>query len=219
MPSSSSSDAPPPVETKVTLSSMSNLAAAVAESPPPMMPLLPAGRRLGHGVEHRLGALGEGVELEDAGRAVPDDGRAREDLLAEELHRLGPAVHPLPAVGDPLLLRHQLRRLVVLELLPHSQSHGKTISQPLAFALAISLGTSSAPFLSKSDLPIGHAVVDLEAIFMNRVRHCRRCIACTRSRRCTAVDRSGSRSRGSCRRSWRRRRSPVSGRSDAACAN
>merc|ERR1719387_1916328 len=64
-------------------------------------------RRLGDGLEHGLGALGEGIELEDARRAVPDDRLRLEHLLAEERHRRGTAVHALPALGDALGLRDE----------------------------------------------------------------------------------------------------------------
>lgn len=48
-PSSNSREAPPPVLTKVTLSSMSHLAAAVALSPPPIMPFPPDWARSAEG--------------------------------------------------------------------------------------------------------------------------------------------------------------------------
>mmetsp|Transcript_19328 Transcript_19328/g.48276 ORF Transcript_19328/g.48276 Transcript_19328/m.48276 type:complete len:662 (+) Transcript_19328:390-2375(+) len=95
---------------------------------------------LRHRLEHSLGALGEGVELEDAGRAVPDDGLGGEDLLAEELHRLRPAVHALPPVGDATLARGQLGRLVVLELLPAQPVAREDELAPLRLGLLHQLG-------------------------------------------------------------------------------
>eukprot|EP00965_Chrysotila_dentata_P140813 4655172-Pleurochrysis_carterae.AAC.1 len=49
---------------------------------------------------------------------VPDDCLGGEDLLAEELHRLWPAVHALPPIGDALVLGDELDLLVVAEVLP-----------------------------------------------------------------------------------------------------
>jgi hypothetical protein len=54
--------------------------------------------RVGHG----LGAGFEFLELENACRAIPDDGSGLEDRFGEDLRRLGTAVEPEPAVGNPV---------------------------------------------------------------------------------------------------------------------
>ena len=64
------------------------------------------GVRTAQGLGHRLGALGEGRELEDAHGAVPDDGARVRHGTAVQLHRLRPDVQALPAVGDLPGLHH-----------------------------------------------------------------------------------------------------------------
>lgn len=52
------------------------------------------------GIESGLGALGEGIELEDTGGAVPEDGLCASDDLREDLVGLLTAVESQPAVRD-----------------------------------------------------------------------------------------------------------------------
>ena len=67
---------------------------------------------------------------------------------------LGPQSMPSHPSGMPSLSVTMMVSWSFLKSWPHFQSQGRMISHPLAFALAISFGTSSAPFLSKSDLPM-----------------------------------------------------------------
>ena len=209
------------------------------------------GGGLGDGLEHGLGALREGVELEDTGGAcgvrqarMGGRGELRGESRREQRRRggrkavggvhsgrcmaggaragpvapfqmtvleerifsrksaidLGPQSMPSQSSGMPSFSSTSLVGCSSQNFWPHSQSHGKMSSQPLAFAcrrreqrrrsrsqrwarrmtqsarrrrcdargaarvgqtsgdeptLAISLGTSSAPFLSYSDLPMG----------------------------------------------------------------
>ena len=53
-----------------------------------------------NGIGHRLGPLGEDVELEHATGAVPDDGLGGSDHLGKELAALGTAIESLPAIGN-----------------------------------------------------------------------------------------------------------------------
>ena len=54
------------------------------------------------GSKELLGTFSEGRELEDTGRAVPQDGLRLEDSLLEELARFGAGIETHPAVGDAL---------------------------------------------------------------------------------------------------------------------
>mmetsp|Transcript_12894 Transcript_12894/g.27356 ORF Transcript_12894/g.27356 Transcript_12894/m.27356 type:complete len:366 (-) Transcript_12894:579-1676(-) len=153
-PSSSSSDAPPPVETKVTLSSMLNLAAAVAESPPPMMPLLPAA------VVSATASSTALVPLEKVSNSKTPAGPFQMTVLEERIFSRksfidsGPQSMPSHPSGMPHSRVASWVGWSFLNSCPHSQSHGKMSSHPFALAFSISLGTSSAPFLSKSELPM-----------------------------------------------------------------
>mmetsp|Transcript_9125 Transcript_9125/g.15537 ORF Transcript_9125/g.15537 Transcript_9125/m.15537 type:complete len:256 (-) Transcript_9125:784-1551(-) len=155
LPSSSSSDAPPPVETKVTLSSMSNLAAAVAESPPPMMPLLPLA------VVSATASSTAFVPCEKLSNSKTPAGPFQMTVFEARIFsrkraiEAGPQSMPSQPSGMPSSFVTSLVGWSFLKSCPQSQSTGKTSSQPHAFAFSISIGTSSAPFLSKSDLPIG----------------------------------------------------------------
>merc|ERR1719310_2433746 len=155
LPSRSSSEAPPPVETKVTLSSMSNLAAAVAESPPPMMPLLPLA------VVSATASSTALVPCEKLSNSKTPAGPFQMTVLEARIFSrkraidAGPQSMPSQPSGMPSLSVTILVGWSLQKSWPHFQSHGRTISQPLALALAISFGTSSAPFLSKSEMPMG----------------------------------------------------------------
>mmetsp|Transcript_14270 Transcript_14270/g.30640 ORF Transcript_14270/g.30640 Transcript_14270/m.30640 type:complete len:254 (-) Transcript_14270:538-1299(-) len=154
LPSSSSSEAPPPVETKVTCSSMLNLAAAVAESPPPMMPLLPA---LVVSATASSTAL---VPFEKLSNSKTPAGPFQMTVLEARIFSRksfidsGPQSMPSHPSGMPSSLETNLISWSLQKSCPHAQSTGSTISHPLALAFSMSLGTSSAPFLSKRDLPI-----------------------------------------------------------------
>ena len=97
-PPSSSSDAPPPVDSQSTLSASPNWAIAAPESPPPMT-VYPGDAGDGLGDAARAG--GERVELERAHRAVPEDraGAARSrprTARRSSGRRPGPSSRPGP---------------------------------------------------------------------------------------------------------------------------
>mmetsp|Transcript_73491 Transcript_73491/g.195363 ORF Transcript_73491/g.195363 Transcript_73491/m.195363 type:complete len:243 (-) Transcript_73491:351-1079(-) len=154
LPSSSSRDAPPPVETKWTLSSMFHLAAAVAESPPPMMPRPP------FCVSSATASRSALVPLEKLSNSKTPAGPFQTTVLElmtvsrNSSMDLGPQSMPSQPSGMPSSLVTILISCSFLKSWPQAQSTGSTISTPLALAFSISLGASSAPFLSKSDLPI-----------------------------------------------------------------
>ena len=103
-PSIISSVAPPPVERWVTPSSRPNLTSAAAESPPPTTVV--AALSATASATARVPAA-NGVELERAHRAVPEDGAAAGDPPRRRRRRLRPDVEAHPAVGDldPVELR------------------------------------------------------------------------------------------------------------------
>mmetsp|Transcript_7381 Transcript_7381/g.12425 ORF Transcript_7381/g.12425 Transcript_7381/m.12425 type:complete len:205 (-) Transcript_7381:587-1201(-) len=76
-------------------------------------------------------------------------------LSRKSLIDSGPQSMPSHPSGMPSLFVTILISWSFLNSWPQAQSTGKTSSQPLAAALARRPGTSSAPFLSKRDLPIG----------------------------------------------------------------
>lgn len=76
-------------------------------------------------VEGGLGALGELVELEDTGGAVPEDGLGLVDGLGEELDRLLAAVETHPAVGNAVLVRGVASVGVLVELVGNGEVDGE----------------------------------------------------------------------------------------------
>src|SRR3972149_4246017 len=106
LPSSSSSDAPPPVETPETRaaspSSWSARPAAPPEPGPRARPPRAAAAadgiaaRVGARLRDRLRPRGEARPLEDAHRPVPEDRLRPPDDLAEAPARLGPDVDRQP---------------------------------------------------------------------------------------------------------------------------
>ena len=89
-----SSDAPPPVETWVSLSARPACSTAWTDSPPPTI-VVAAG--IGHRVRHAERAGGEARVFEDAHRAVPEHGAGLADLALERLDG------PRPDVDDHLV--------------------------------------------------------------------------------------------------------------------
>ena len=109
-PSSSSKDAPPPVESQSTLSARPNLRSAATESPPPTT-VVPGAAATASAT--RAGAGGERLQLEGAHRAVPEHGAGRGDRLGVGAARARADVEAHPAVGhlDPVALaRARCRR-------------------------------------------------------------------------------------------------------------
>mmetsp|Transcript_62132 Transcript_62132/g.183641 ORF Transcript_62132/g.183641 Transcript_62132/m.183641 type:complete len:268 (-) Transcript_62132:577-1380(-) len=153
-PSRSSSDAPPPVETKVTLSSMSHLAAAVAESPPPMMPAFPAA------VVSATASRRAFVPAEKLSNSNTPAGPFQITVAdASTVSRksaidFGPQSIPSHPSGMPSSCVTILMGWSFLKSCPHAQSQGSTILHPFSSAFFRRPGASSAPFLSKRDLPI-----------------------------------------------------------------
>mmetsp|Transcript_21004 Transcript_21004/g.47989 ORF Transcript_21004/g.47989 Transcript_21004/m.47989 type:complete len:264 (-) Transcript_21004:229-1020(-) len=153
-PSSSSREAPPPVETKWTLSSMFHFAAAVAESPPPMIPLPP------FCVSSATASSNDFVPFEKVSNSKTPAGPFQTTVLEPSTTSRkraidsGPQSMPSQSAGIPCSCVTVWVGWSFLNSWPHSQSLGSTMSTPLALALSISFGTRSAPFLSKSDLPI-----------------------------------------------------------------
>mmetsp|Transcript_116799 Transcript_116799/g.302719 ORF Transcript_116799/g.302719 Transcript_116799/m.302719 type:complete len:439 (-) Transcript_116799:279-1595(-) len=119
-------------------------------------------RELSHGLKQRLRALGEGVELEDAGRAVPDHGLGAHHGLAEESHGLGPTVHALPICRDALLLLHCHGRLVVLELLATEPVLGQHDLNTLGLRLLHQLRHKVRTVLVEERLADLHAKANLQ---------------------------------------------------------
>lgn len=68
------------------------------------------------GIEGGLGAVGELVELEDTGGAVPEDGLGLVDGIGVELDRLLAAVETHPAIGDAVLVGSMASVGVLVEL-------------------------------------------------------------------------------------------------------
>merc|ERR1719460_2537156 len=167
LPSRSSSEAPPPVEQKVTLSSMSHLAAAVAESPPPMMPWPP------FALSSATASSTDLVPLEKVSNSKTPAGPFQMTVLeASTFSRksaieAGPQSMPSHPSGMPSAWVTSLVPLgcSFLNSSPHSQSHGKTISHPLALAFSRIRGTISAPFLSKRLLPIAMPCDTLRKVY------------------------------------------------------
>ncbi len=166
LPSKSSSEAPPPVEQWVTLSVSAPLggrrrrvAAADHRDGTPL-------RGRDDGIHDAACAGGELGKLEDAERAVPDDGLGARDDLGEFLDRLRAAIKPLPARRNALCRRDDLRVSALgSNLSAATKSTGKWIGTPLAFALAITSGTTLAPAASKSEVPISMLLSTLRKVY------------------------------------------------------
>mmetsp|Transcript_75871 Transcript_75871/g.181496 ORF Transcript_75871/g.181496 Transcript_75871/m.181496 type:complete len:225 (+) Transcript_75871:301-975(+) len=154
LPSKSSKEAPPPVDTKETLSSMPHLAAAVAESPPPMMPTPPEACRAATASSNAL------VPLEKLSNSKTPAGPFQTTVLAsftfvaKSSMLFGPQSMPSQPSGMPSSFVTSLVSWSFLNSLPHSQSTGRVTSQPFSLALSSMPCTMSAPFLSKRLLPI-----------------------------------------------------------------
>mmetsp|Transcript_21550 Transcript_21550/g.42797 ORF Transcript_21550/g.42797 Transcript_21550/m.42797 type:complete len:245 (-) Transcript_21550:707-1441(-) len=155
LPSRSSSDAPPPVDTNVTLSSMSNFAAAVAESPPPMIPALPSA------VVSATASSTALVPLAKLSNSNTPAGPFQITVLAARIFSRksfidsGPQSMPSQPSGIPSLSVTILISWSLTKSCPQAQSTGRVISMPLALAFSIRAGARVAPFLSNRDFPIG----------------------------------------------------------------
>merc|ERR1719393_1161041 len=126
-----------------------------SDAPPPMMPLLPLA------VVSATASSTAFVPWEKLSNSKTPAGPFQMTVFDERIFSrrraidLGPQSMPSQPSGMPSLSVTMIVSWSFLNSLPHFQSHGRTISQPLALALAISFGTSSAPFLSKSEMPMG----------------------------------------------------------------
>mmetsp|Transcript_19151 Transcript_19151/g.31133 ORF Transcript_19151/g.31133 Transcript_19151/m.31133 type:complete len:216 (-) Transcript_19151:291-938(-) len=133
---------------------MFHFAAAVAESPPPMMPRPPFCVSSATASNRAL------VPFEKLSNSKTPAGPFQttvfddNTVLRNNSMDLGPQSIPSQPSGMPSSLVTILISWSFLKSWPQAQSQGNTISTPLAFAFSISFGASSAPFLSKSDLPI-----------------------------------------------------------------
>lgn len=76
-------------------------------------------------VKGSLGAVGELLELEDTGGAVPQNGLGLVNGLLEELDRLLTTVETLPAVGDTLLVGGLASVGVLVELVGGDEVNGE----------------------------------------------------------------------------------------------
>mmetsp|Transcript_64045 Transcript_64045/g.143120 ORF Transcript_64045/g.143120 Transcript_64045/m.143120 type:complete len:231 (-) Transcript_64045:574-1266(-) len=164
LPSSNSSEAPPPVETCVTLSSVSYFLQQVAVSPPPMtvmvpvlvtstmvsiMPLVPFSK--------------EAISKTPIG---PFQMIVFADLIAALLSSivLGPQSRPImPSLTPP--------SRSAVSMVPSSpnlddvtKSTGSTISTPLAAAFSMIVGTVFAPSSSNSEPPMARPFVTFKKV-------------------------------------------------------
>ena len=156
LPSTNSSEAPPPVESQSTLSARPNSAIAAAESPPPTTVWPGAAATASR---DRAGAGGERLQLEGAHRPVPEDrlrpprsasrswprcwrrcrapssprGRRRRSAPAPRCRRRTPGRAPGPraAPGSPRSSRHRRRSSRAASTLSSSTSESP-VSRPSA---------------------------------------------------------------------------------------
>ena len=98
LPSSSSSDAPPPVETHETRSARPSSWIALTESPPPTTEYASA---LATASATARVPAANALPLEHAHRAVPEDRFRASRTIAAYASRARADVEPQPAVGDP----------------------------------------------------------------------------------------------------------------------
>ena len=152
LPSSSSSDAPPPVERWSTRSASPNCASAAAESPPPTT-VVPGAR--GDRLGDRARAGRERLELERAHRAVPEHRAGGRDLRARSASAVRrPDVEAHPAVGhvDAVELARARRRRR-----SGRRARGRRAArrrQSRARAVSSARRASSTPSSSHSESPV-----------------------------------------------------------------
>ena len=119
---------------------------------------LPLHRGLGDGRRHILRAAGEGLELEHAGGAVPDDGLGPRDHLVVEGSGLGARVEPHPARRDALLVGPDLGLRIGVELVAADEVDRQGDDDALRLGLLEQLLRDLGP------LGIEEAVADLHAL-------------------------------------------------------
>mmetsp|Transcript_25939 Transcript_25939/g.70135 ORF Transcript_25939/g.70135 Transcript_25939/m.70135 type:complete len:305 (+) Transcript_25939:291-1205(+) len=130
------------------------LAAAVAESPPPMIPAPP------FAASSATASSTDFVPLPKLSNSKTPAGPFQMTVLAARIFSrkismdLGPQSIPSQSAGMPSSAVNTLISCSLVNSLPHAQSTGSVISQPLALAFSTRPGASSAPFLSKRDFPI-----------------------------------------------------------------
>mmetsp|Transcript_3185 Transcript_3185/g.8659 ORF Transcript_3185/g.8659 Transcript_3185/m.8659 type:complete len:211 (-) Transcript_3185:834-1466(-) len=145
LPSSSSSEAPPPVLQCVTLSSVSYFLQAVAVSPPPMTVMTPS---LVAFTTSSMSVLvpvsNEAISNTPIG---PFQIRVLEDMTAARLSSMdrGPQSRPMKPSGMPSAWVHCLISPSSPNLFEMTKSTGRMSSTPLAAALAMISGTILAP--------------------------------------------------------------------------
>mmetsp|Transcript_50715 Transcript_50715/g.134101 ORF Transcript_50715/g.134101 Transcript_50715/m.134101 type:complete len:231 (-) Transcript_50715:814-1506(-) len=164
LPSRSSSDAPPPVETCVTLSSVSYFLQQVAVSPPPMTVTTPA--LVTSTMVSIIDLVPDSKEAISKTPIGPFQMIVLEALMAAAFSSivLGPQSRPIMPALTPL-------SSVAVSIVPSSpnlddvtKSTGSTSSTPLALAFSTICGTILAPSSSNSDEPISRLLVTLRKV-------------------------------------------------------
>mmetsp|Transcript_26871 Transcript_26871/g.60346 ORF Transcript_26871/g.60346 Transcript_26871/m.60346 type:complete len:215 (-) Transcript_26871:655-1299(-) len=133
---------------------MSHFAAAVAESPPPIMPMFPAAVVSATASRRALvPALKLSNSKTPAGpfQMTVDEAKTVCRKSSEDFSPQSIPSHPsgMPSSCVTTLISWSLQKSC-----PHFQSHGNTNLQPFALAFSISPGASSEPFLSNRLFPI-----------------------------------------------------------------